>query len=242
MVNNLLYIFIALLALVWLWVIYNKYKPAKKGNQQPEQKSQEDNSLVVEVLKEDHYTETAVEADQDFSPLPPEKTHKELVLEQNIRNKEVWKLLIKQDTNMFFEDLFKRTEEQNPCGNFFDTTCGGQVMKISKGLKYANTQIIFDYLYHLGWDNYFYSSRHSNWGSYLSLLLGRLPESEQAEVLLKWEDDIHTNQEVSVKMFLKFVSLKLIGKYGGPTELQSHYENRYSLLIGEEDRWDWWER
>tara|TARA_B110000240_G_C13397163_1_gene409371 strand:+ start:88 stop:327 length:240 start_codon:yes stop_codon:yes gene_type:complete len=54
MVNNLLYIFIALLALVWLWVIYNKYKPAKKGNQQPEQKSQEDNSLVVEVLKEDH--------------------------------------------------------------------------------------------------------------------------------------------------------------------------------------------
>ena len=178
MINNLLYIFIAQLALVWLWVIYNKYKPAKKGNQQPEQKGQEDNSLVVEVLKEDHYSETAVEADQDFSPLPPEKTHKELVLEQNIRKKEVWKLLIKQDTNMFFEDLFKRTEEQNPCGNFFDTTCGGQVMKISKGLKYANTQIIFDYLYQLGWDNYFYSSRHSNWGSYLSLLLGRLPESE----------------------------------------------------------------
>jgi cbb3-type cytochrome oxidase subunit 3 len=60
MINNLLYIFIALLALVWLWVIYNKYKPAKKGNQQPEQKSQEDNSLVVEVLKEDHYSETAL--------------------------------------------------------------------------------------------------------------------------------------------------------------------------------------
>ena len=240
MVNNLLYIFIALLALVWLWVIYNKYKPAKKGNQQPEQKSQEDNSLVVEVLKEDDLTETVFDADQDPSPLPPEKTHKELVLEQNIRNKEVWKLLIKQDTNMFFEDLFKRTEEQNPCGNFFDTTCGGQVMKISKGLKYANTQIIFDYLYQLGWDNYFYSSRHSNWGSYLSLLLGRLPESEQAEVLLKWEDDIHTNQEVSVKIFLKFVSSKLIGKYGGPTELQSHYENRYSLIIGGEERWERW--
>ena len=237
MVNNLLYIFIALLALVWLWVIYNKYKPAKKGNQQPEQKSQEDNSLVVEVLKEDDLTETVFDADQDPSPLPPEKTHKELVLEQNIKNKEVWKLLLKQDTNMFFEDLFKRTEEQNPCGNFFDTTCGGQVMKISKGLKYANTQIIFDYLYQLGWDNYFYSSRHSNWGSYLSLLLGRLPESEQAEVLLKWEDDIHINQEVSVKIFLKFVSSKLIGKYGGPTELQSHYENRYSLLIGGEERW-----
>jgi len=216
MINNLLYIFIAQLALLWLWVIYHKFKAAKKGNQQPEQKSQEDNSLVVEVLKEDHYTETAVEADQDYSPLPPEKTHQELVLEQNIRNKEVWKLLIKQDTNMFFEDLFKRTEEQNPCGNFFDTTCGGQVMKISKGLKYANTQIIFDYLYQLGWDNYFYSSRHSNWGSYLSLLLGRLPESEQAEVLLKWEDDIHTNQEVSVKIFFKVCLIKIDWKIWWP--------------------------
>ena len=47
MINNLLYIFIAQLGLVCLWVIYHKFKAAKKGNQQPEQKSQEDNSLVV---------------------------------------------------------------------------------------------------------------------------------------------------------------------------------------------------
>lgn len=233
---NFLYIFIAQLALVWLWVIFSKYKTVKKDDQQHEQKSTEDKSLSVGVVKEGHNTETVPDEREASSPLPPEKTYKELAAMQDKRNAEVWRLLLKQDTKTFFEDLFQRTEEQNPCGNFWDTTCGGQVMKIAKGLKCANTQAIFDYLCQIGWGSYYRKSHHSNWGSYMCLLFGRLPESQQAEVLIKWEGEIITNQEVSVLTFLKFVSSNFIGQYGEPTELQSHYRDSYYLLMIEEEK------
>jgi len=226
MVTNFIYLLIAQLALVWLWVIFKKYKTAKKDVQQHEKKSTEYKTLPVVVIKEDHTNDSVPDVDEDHSPLPPEQTHKELAAIEDKKNSDTWRLLLKQDTNKFFEELFRRTEEQNFCGNFFDTTCGGQVTKIAKGLRCANTQSIFDYLCQIGWGRYYRNSPNTNWCDYLRLLFGKLSESQQAEVLLKWEDEIMTSEEVSILTFLWFVSSKFMG-YGGPSELQSHYANRY---------------
>ena len=232
MVNSLLYIFIAQLVLVWLWVIFNKYKAAKKGDQQHEQKTKEDKSHVVGVLKVDHNAEAATNADQDPSPLPPEKTHKDLATMQDKDNKVSGRLLLKQDPNKFFEDLLRRVEE-NSCEKFVCTTCGGQALPIIRGLKCTKRKDIFDYLCQIGWDRY-HNSPGTKAFNYLGHLFKRLLESQQKEVLLKWEDEILISQDVSMLTFLWFISSEFTKQWGAraaPTELQSHYEDRYDRYV-----------
>ena len=232
MVNSLLYIFIAQLVLVWLWVIFNKYKAAKKGDQQHEQKTKEDKSHVVGVLKVDHNAEAATNADQDPSPLPPEKTHKDLATMQDKDNKVSGRLLLKQDPNKFFEDLLRRVEG-NSCGKFVCTTCGGQALPIIRGLKCTKRKDIFDYLCQIGWDRY-HKSPGTKAFNYLGHLFKRLLESQQKEVLLKWEDEILISQDVSMLTFLWFISSEFTKQWGAraaPTELQSHYEDRYDRYV-----------
>ena len=232
MVNSLLCIFIAQLVLVWLWVIFNKYKAAKKGDQQHEQKTKEDKSHVVGVLKVDHNAEAATNADQDPSPLPPEKTHKDLATMQDKDNKVSGRLLLKQDPNKFFEDLLRRVEG-NSCGKFVCTTCGGQALPIITGLKCTKRKDIFDYLCQIGWDRY-HNSPGTKAFNYLGHLFKRLLESQQNVVLLKWEDEILISQDVSMLTFLWFISSEFTKQWGAraaPTELQSHYEDRYDRYV-----------
>jgi len=232
MVTIFLYMLIAYLVLKWLLVRFNKYKATRKYSQE---RKFGDKLRLKEKLSEKlplnqtekATTETVPNVDQNPLPLPPEKTHKELEAIEDKRNADAWRLLLKQDTNKYFEELFRRTEEQNFCGNFSDTTCGGQVMKIAQGLRCADTQSIFDYLCQIGWGRYYRKSSDTNWCNYLRFLFGKLSESQQAEVLLKWEDDIMASQEVSILTFLWFVSSEFMGRYGRPSELQSHYANRY---------------
>ena len=232
MVNSLLCIFIAQLVLVWLWVIFNKYKAAKKGDQQHEQKTKEDKSHVVGVLKVDHNAEAATNADQDPSPLPPEKTHKDLATMQDKDNKVSGRLLLKQDPNKFFEDLLRRVEG-NSCGKFVCTTCGGQALPIIRGLKCTKRKDIFDYLCQIGWDRY-HNSPGTKAFNYLGHLFKRLLESQQNVVLLKWEDEILISQDVSMLTFLWFISSEFTKQWGAraaPTELQSHYKDRYDKYV-----------
>ena len=230
--NNFLYIFIVQLALVGLWVIFKKYKAAKEGHQQHEQKTKEDNSLIVGVLKTDNNMETANDEDQDPSPLPPEKTHKDLATMQDKDNKVSGRLLLKQDPNKFFEDLLRRVEG-NSCGKFVCTTCGGQALPIIRGLKCTKRKDIFDYLCQIGWDRY-HNSPGTKAFNYLGHLFKRLLESQQNVVLLKWEDEILISQDVSMLTFLWFISSEFTKQWGAraaPTELQSHYKDRYDKYV-----------